>query len=116
MRTDFGGSFERAWAVLVQADGKIVVVGDGSAAGPQTLDFVLARYNGDGTLDGGFGTGGKIVTTFEPDSLDTGQAAVLQPDGKIVVAGRTRKISVGAALGSPATCRTAGSTRHPEWP
>jgi uncharacterized delta-60 repeat protein len=98
VRTDFGGSFERAWAALVQADGKIVVAGDGSAAGSQTLDFVLARYNGDGTLDGGFGTGGKVVTTFEPDSLDTGQAAVLQPDGKIVVAGRTRKIGVGGSL------------------
>jgi uncharacterized delta-60 repeat protein len=99
VRTDFGGSFERAWAVLTQADGKIVVVGDGSAAGPQTLDFVLARYNGDGSLDGGFGTDGKVVTTFEPDSLDTAQAAVLQPDGKIVVAGRSRKIGVGGRLG-----------------
>jgi uncharacterized delta-60 repeat protein len=99
VRTDFGGSFERAWAVLVQADGKIVEVGDGSAAGPQTLDFVLARYNGDGSLDGGFGPGGKVVTTFEPDSLDTGQAAVLQPDGKIVVAGRTRKLGVSGSLG-----------------
>jgi uncharacterized delta-60 repeat protein len=98
VRSDFGGSVERAWAVLAQPDGKIVVIGDGFPAGPEGLDFVLVRYNGDGSLDSGFGAGGKVLTTFEPDTLDTAQAAILQPDGRIVAAGRARKIGVAGSF------------------
>lgn len=46
-------------AVVVRADGKIVV--GGTVAG---LDFALARYTSSGTLDGSFGRGGKVLTDF----------------------------------------------------
>ena len=56
--------------------------------GPQ--DFALARYNRDGTLDPTFGAGGKVLTTFQPSSIDAALAVAVQQDGKIVAAGRSR--------------------------
>ena len=79
--TDFGGSVDRVFALVLQPDGKAVVAGDSDA------NFALARYNPDGSLDTTFGSGGKVVTTF--GGRDQASAVVLQPDGKIVVAGQT---------------------------
>ncbi|MDX3534529.1 calcium-binding protein [Streptomyces sp. MB09-01] len=70
--------------VKVQPDGKIV------AAGSSAFDFALARYNADGTLDGGFGTGGRVTTDFGTGTLDGSSDLALQPDGKIVAAGISR--------------------------
>ena len=61
--TEFGVKFNGAGAVEIQGDGKIVVAG-GAAGGPTGADIALARYNGDGSLDTSFGTGGKVVTDF----------------------------------------------------
>src|SRR3954447_18172860 len=100
VRTDFGGS-EQAFAVAVQPDGKIV------AAGGSGRDFELARYNADGSLDGTFGVGGKVTTTFAGifASLFTRASAVLvQPDGKIVAAGTAsaaRPLDFGLARYNP---------------
>ena len=80
--TDFGGS-EAGFAVALQPDGKIVVAGFN--ASDTNSDFVLARYNGNGSLDTTFHTDGKLTTDFGYD--DTAQAISLQPNGKIVVAG-----------------------------
>src|SRR4029079_12955967 len=69
------------------ADGKLVVVGqtyqnnDFSAE-----DFVVARYNPDGTLDRTFGSRGRVKTDF-PGLAAVASSVVIQPDGKIVVAG-----------------------------
>ncbi|HEX8351747.1 MAG TPA: HYR domain-containing protein [Pyrinomonadaceae bacterium] len=80
------GDYSRATAVALQPDGKIVVVGTNP-------DFLLARYNPDGTLDAGFGAGGKVY--YGPSSI-TGSPTdripydvAVMPDGKIVAAGAT---------------------------
>jgi uncharacterized delta-60 repeat protein len=89
LTTSFGGNFAAASAVMVQPDGKIVVAGtvDFNPDLPTSgLDFALARYNANGTLDGSFGKGGQVVFDFL-GSFDQSKAAVLQPDGKFVVAG-----------------------------
>jgi uncharacterized delta-60 repeat protein len=88
--TDFGGRSDGADDVAVQADGKIVAAGSGFSVPVRPLDFALARYNRDGTLDSTFGDGGKVLTTFEPNSIDNANAVVIQSDGKIVAAGSTR--------------------------
>lgn len=88
--TDFGARADGADDVALQADGKIVAAGSGIAAAVRPVDFALARYNRDGTLDPTFGDGGKVLTTFAPNSIDGANALVIQPDGKIVAAGRTR--------------------------
>jgi uncharacterized delta-60 repeat protein len=84
--TDFAGLDDIASAVTIQADGKIVLAGL-TLSPPNSLDFALARYNSNGTLDSGFGNAGKVITV-----ADGGQQAfaiVMQPDSKIVVAGDT---------------------------
>jgi uncharacterized delta-60 repeat protein len=85
--TDFGGNRDEAFALTVQADGKIIAIGSAIVSSSQQSDFALARYNSDGSLDAGFGTGGKVTTDFGGD--DQAGAVAIQPDGKIVVAGCT---------------------------
>ena len=85
--TDFDHSTDIANAVAIQADGKLVVVGtiyqDNDFSDE---DFAVARHNPDGTLDKTFGVGGKVQTDF-PGLAAVASSVVVQPDGKIVVAG-----------------------------
>ncbi len=76
---------DEAAAVVVQPDGKIVVGGYTLPTGG-TKDFLVVRYLPDGTLDGTFGNGGKVVTPIGDDS-DHVFALALQADGKIVAGG-----------------------------
>ena len=94
VETTFGDQTAAASAIVVQADGKIIVVGV-SGAGPysELNDFALARYNSDGSLDQTFGGTGKFKTHF-PGVDNTGSSATsvaLQPDGKLVVGGYYKK-------------------------
>jgi uncharacterized delta-60 repeat protein len=80
----------RAQAVAVQADGKIVLVGYTNASGNN--DFAVTRLNAaDGSLDGTFGTNGRVVTRgFGGD--DRAFATDISPIGdKIVAAGYTTR-------------------------
>jgi uncharacterized delta-60 repeat protein len=90
VQTTFGDPTAGAGDVVLQADGKIIVVGV-SGAGPysELNDFVLARYNADGSLDQSFGSGGKVITHF-PGVFNTGSTATcvaLQSDGKVIAGG-----------------------------
>ena len=85
--TDFDHSTDIANAVAIQADGKLVVVGTTYQDNDfSNEDFAVARYNPDGTLDKTFGAGGKVQTDF-PGLAAVASSVVIQPDGKIVVAG-----------------------------
>ncbi|MGQ0595597.1 MAG: hypothetical protein ACT4QB_24065 [Gammaproteobacteria bacterium] len=93
-----------AFAVLVQPDGKIVA---GGRAGPDDedsplrdqVDFALARYNVDGSLDDGgpddttqgdeFGIDGRVKTDFELGRAEIVASLLRQPDGKIVAGGNS---------------------------
>ena len=75
---------ERARAVAIQTDGKIIVAGHSNATA-NTTDFTLVRYNPDGSRDFTF-DGDGIVTTHFSASEDINDVAI-QPDGKIVAAG-----------------------------
>jgi uncharacterized delta-60 repeat protein len=71
--------------IALQPDGKIVAAGSVIHDNWQ-LSFLLARFSPDGTLDRSFGNQGIVVTNFG-DSTAAAHALVLQPDGKIFVAG-----------------------------
>ena len=87
LMTDINRSTDLANAVAVQADGKLVVVGQTYKNNDySTEDFVVTRYNTDGTLDNTFGLRGKVRTDF-PGLAAVPSSVVIQPDGKIVVAG-----------------------------
>ncbi|MGE0538415.1 MAG: hypothetical protein AB7O68_25860 [Pirellulales bacterium] len=80
------GSFDHATSVAVQADGKIVVAGyTGTGA---NLDFAVTRLNADGSLDSSFDGDGKWTGAFG-SAQDIAYSVVVQPDGKILVAGLT---------------------------
>src|SRR5262245_26622945 len=87
LMTDISRSTDLANAVAVQSDGKLVVVGQTYKNNDySTEDFVVTRYNTDGTLDTTFGRGGKVRTDF-PGLAAVPSSVVIQADGKIVVAG-----------------------------
>jgi uncharacterized delta-60 repeat protein len=83
--------------VALQADGKIVVVGETKAiiVDDRDLDWAIARYHADGSLDTGFGTNGRIINDFGATpfgvSADGAEKVLIQPDGKIVVAGNVNR-------------------------
>lgn len=78
---DFG-----AMALALQNDGKLVAVGNvGDAFGNNA--FGVVRFNPDGSLDSGFGSGGLAMATFYYWEQADVRAVAIQPDGKIVVGG-----------------------------
>ena len=88
--TSFGSQSDEAFAIAVQADGKIVLGGHAMSA-TRGLDFALARYEADGTLDFGFGTNGQVLEAIRAGNVrDSIYAIALQTIGgqqKIVAAG-----------------------------
>lgn len=91
---------DRAQALAIQADGKIVLAGFVQGAGE--WDFAVARYLADGSLDTGFGFNG-IQTTDFGGTEDYAYALGLQPDGKIVIGGYTT--TLGSSAGDFALAR-----------
>jgi uncharacterized delta-60 repeat protein len=78
--------WDTATDVVIQPDGRIVVVGS-SLGDTEPWSLAVVRYNADGSVDSTFG-GDGIVTNEFPGVLDVGSTAVsLQADGRIVVAG-----------------------------
>ncbi len=82
--TDFEGGDDRANAVVIQADGKIVAAGVARIGGDD--DFGVARYLPDGSLDASFAGDGKGSVGFGEN--DTAFDMALQPDGKLLLVGK----------------------------
>jgi uncharacterized delta-60 repeat protein len=82
---DIAGRADQANAVAFH-DGELVVAGF-ALTSPIDSDFVLARYNADGTPDHSFGGGDGIVTTDLGTQSDDARALAIEADGTIVVAG-----------------------------
>lgn len=78
------GNNERAVAVTVQPDGKILVavLAEGRLNGS---DFAVVRLHADGTSDDGFGD--NAVAYIDFGDVDVPTSIVLQSDGKIIIAG-----------------------------
>lgn len=74
-------------ALLVQEDGKIVIVGKSRY---DNMNFYVSasRLNADGTIDETFGTNGHTYIQVMPTAYkNEGRAAVLTEDGSIIVVG-----------------------------
>jgi uncharacterized delta-60 repeat protein len=75
--------------VIQGSDGRLLVGGTTFIApfGPSgDWDFLMLRYNTNGTPDNSFGAGGKVVSTIG-GGQDIINALAIQTDGKIVAAG-----------------------------
>jgi uncharacterized delta-60 repeat protein len=80
--------------VIKLGDGKYLVAGSSG----QQIDsqFMLTRFQADGRLDLSFGNGGKALAQLGMNQ-DGVQAAMLQPDGKLLVVGHTNNGAGGTA-------------------
>lgn len=91
VNVSLGDGNDIARDIAVQADGKIVIVGD-SVTTDGSANIIVARLNADGSVDEGFGqsddgTPNGFVATSLGNGDDKANTLVLQADGKIVVAG-----------------------------
>ncbi|MBC7910126.1 MAG: VCBS repeat-containing protein, partial [Pyrinomonadaceae bacterium] len=84
---------DKVYSLVVQPDGKIIAAG--YARMGAYVDFAVARFNPNGTLDTSFDTDGKVSTTLSSND-DVIKAVRLQPDGKIVAIGYGRPASSGS--------------------
>ena len=81
---DLSAQFDDFNDVVVQPDGKILVVGSSFKFGSD--DFLLVRFLEDGTLDESFGDDGFVYTDFD-ETEDVIYSVLLQKDKKILVSG-----------------------------
>lgn len=81
------GNDEKAVSVKIGTDGKIYLVGN-TLIGPQS-DIIVFRFNANGTPDLTFGFGGSKTLTELANSWNYCYDMLLQPDGKILMAGET---------------------------
>lgn len=123
------GDWAKAEAVAVQPDGKIVVAGTRSPQAGEDVqsEFVLARYNANGSLDTSFGTDGMTSTvipespppstpgfTSLPPFADASSLAIL-PSGEILVGGSAGfEIQSDALYGSSETSFFALARYEPD--
>lgn len=84
--SSLGGQVTGANDVVIQADGKLIVVGDTRTRIGSAL--TLVRFNSDGSFDNTFdGDGIFVAPESSTASPFSGNAVALQSDGKIVAAG-----------------------------
>lgn len=136
---DVFGFGDSATAAVLQPDGKIVIAGHANRAsdaqpeptqtpgastvppaiqkmsaaaaqeGGTNADFVVARFNADGSPDTTFNTTGRVTTDFEALN-DFGNDVALQADGKIVVVGTVTKLTDFGGFSIPTS--TIGVARY----
>lgn len=88
--TNFGGD-DKPYAVTLQPNGRIVVVGKKIAS---TQSFAVARYTASGSLDTSFNGTGKKVFSVIPSSNSYASDVLVQSDNKIVIAGSAQNGSL----------------------
>ena len=64
LTTTIGESHDYGQSVTVQPDGKILVTGYSYSNNGSKYDFVLVRFNTDGSLDTSFSGDGKLTTSI----------------------------------------------------
>jgi uncharacterized delta-60 repeat protein len=107
--TDFLGGTSFGNSIAIQSDSKVVVAGYGAPdIGVPIPDFAVARYLADGSLDTGFGTGGKLTTDLGGN--DQARAIEVQSDGKLVVAGFSNNLLAVARYNADGSLDTSFSS------
>jgi uncharacterized delta-60 repeat protein len=102
--TYFGRLQVSADALLLQANGELIVAGDTDISAPQ--EWLMARYNTNGKLDTTFGNKGIVITPSGSGGILSAAVAdaVLYPnvgtpdDGKIAIVGNNASLLPGSIL------------------
>jgi uncharacterized delta-60 repeat protein len=97
---NFGSTYATSNAMVIQSDGRIIIVGSANNATDGTNDILLARFGtpvistipdfsgpNDGTPDTTLGISGLITTSFHPVDGAGSHASLQQPDGKVILVG-----------------------------
>ncbi|AKS42549.1 delta-60 repeat domain-containing protein [Wenzhouxiangella marina] len=83
---DIDGNDDSAQDLLVQPDGKVVVLGEAFyTSQPGVQDFLLTRLNADGSVDTSFGTAG--FTHLDVDDFDFAISLRQLANGQLVIGG-----------------------------
>ncbi len=93
-----GGYEDEPFSMAVQPDGNMVIAGKARNPSTGSFDATVLRYRPNGTLDPSFGQGGIVLVDFV-GGYDEGLSVALQPDGKIVIAGRADRAAGNADFG-----------------
>ena len=91
-----GTTLAQSNAVAVQADSKVVVVGQCASPNSYTYHFTIARYNTDGSLDTSFANGGTLILPAGSGVNSYAYGVAIQPDGKMLVSGTADTTSSGS--------------------
>lgn len=100
-----GDNADRARGIVIQDDGKLVITGVKYNIGT-TTDIFLARYFPDGSLDPEFGSDGIVITAIS-GGRDSANNLLLQPDGKLIVAGSSASTSMLARYNTDGSLDTS---------
>src|SRR5205807_5979989 len=87
-----GWPWMQASSLAIQSDGRIVVAGE-TWDEQGDVDFALARYLSDGGLDPTFGSNGTVTTSMPGENW--ARHVLVQPNGRILVAGESWQTYVG---------------------
>jgi uncharacterized delta-60 repeat protein len=98
---DIRGEFDRAYAITVLADGRILVAGESDRYDSSNADraIALARFNPNGTLDTSFGTNG-IFCLNDGQAYSEMRGMTVAADGSILLASGAKvlRLTVDGAL------------------
>lgn len=109
---DVGDNFSVARDVLIQRDGKIVVVGETQDTGlfsDNDFNFAVARLNRDGSLDGSFDDDGRRQVGF--GAQDFAEAVTIDNNNKIIIVGSSGGTEFGTTASFDSARRQIAITR-----
>jgi len=105
--TNVGPDDDHGYRIALQSDGKIVVAGRKGIffypTDQRKGNVALVRYNPDGSLDATFGNGGTVISDFGQGLESYALALMIQPDGKIAIAGENAYVFLVARYNSNGT-------------
>src|SRR6266480_6429724 len=106
-----GDSEDRAYAVAIDAMGRIVLAGSATDTSTTALpQFAVVRLDSTGALDPTFNGSGKLVFRAFSDSSDILKTVALDGSGRIVVAGRSAYYPSGSSTPADAMVRSEEHT------
>ena len=97
------GGMDTSLGCLVQPDGKLVMVGSARDDDGEFSKIAVARVGTPGTLDSGFGTGGRMSVDFDTEGYGAydqalARAVVVDSLGRLLVVGSLRNTSSGLRM------------------
>lgn len=88
--TDYANDYDFFGDLLTLPDGKLLLFGNSNVATNSNYNgFAVIKYNEDGSYDNSFGVKGKVILNFDSYQNSNPTSAIIQNDGKILVAGNT---------------------------